>query len=84
MSAEPESIKQSHNYTVTSIEKVDTPDGYPDGDWHRYVIAQGESVIEGFRTGTLNSVKQHAEGFAEDLNARGVVGYSTYSLRKKK
>ena len=71
-------------YRVESVEKTSPPEGMPDGDWHRYVIGQGGSKIEGFKPGSLQSVTEHAETFAEDLNARAARGYSTYAARKRK
>jgi hypothetical protein len=84
MSTQPEPTNNLNNYRVAVVEKAEPPIGYPAGNWHRYVIEQGSSTIEGYRTGTLKSVTQHAESFASDLNERGAVGYSTYSVRKKK
>jgi len=71
-------------YSVVSVEKTDTPVGMPEGNWHRYVIGQGRSKIEGFRLGTLKAVTQHAEDVAEDLNTRAITGKSTYATRKQK
>lgn len=87
MEEQTEQTEQPRNlyqYRVALVEKAEPPAGYPAGNWHRYVIEQGKSTIEGYRTGTLKSVTQHAESFATDLNERGAVGYSTYSTRKKK
>jgi hypothetical protein len=71
-------------YRVMSVEKADPPEGMPDGNWHRYVIGQGESKIEGFKSGSLQAVTQHAEAFAQDLSTRAAKGYSTYAARKRK
>jgi hypothetical protein len=84
MNAEQEAPKRDNRYRVISVEKTDPPEGMPGKNWHRYVIEQGTSRIEGFRPGTLKSVTEHAETCAEDLNNRGVRGYSAYAPRKQK
>lgn len=71
-------------YHVKSVEKTQPPAGMPKGDWFHYVICEGDSVIEGYQPGSLNSVTRHAETFAEDLNARAANGYSFYSARKNR
>lgn len=73
--------RQKHR--VISIEKTDTPEGMSGNNWFRYVIAKGTSRIEGLRTGTLKGVTQHAEAYADELNLRGVRGYSASVTRKK-
>ena len=55
----------------------------PGDNWHRYIIGQGGSKIEGIKPGTLKAVTLHAETVAEDLNARAGKGGSTYAPRKK-
>jgi hypothetical protein len=84
MSTESESDIIESKFRVESVEKADPPEGMPDGDWHRYVVGHGESKIEGYKSGSLNSVTHHAEAFAEDLNARAARGYSVYAGRKRK
>lgn len=70
-------------YQVVSVEKITTPEGLPGDDWHRYVIGQGSSQIEGKKPGSLKSVTKHAEAVAEDLNLRKGGGVSTYAPRKR-
>lgn len=70
-------------YQVVSVEKITPPEGMPGDDWHRYVIGQGSSQIEGKKPGTLKAVTQHAEAVAEDLNLRKGGGVSTYAPRKR-
>lgn len=82
MSTEAEDRTTEPKYKVLSVEKTEPPEGLPEGLWHRYVIGQNDSKIEGFKPGTLQTVTQHAEEFAENLNARSSKGYSTYSSRK--
>lgn len=57
-------------YEVVMVKKITTPGGMPGNNWHRYVIRRDKSEIEGMKPGTLNSVTQHAESVAEDLNLR--------------
>jgi hypothetical protein len=70
-------------YRVMSVKKTATPDGLPDGDWYHYVIGQGRSKIEGLRPGTLQTVTEHANSVADDLNERGSRGFS-YSVTQKR
>ncbi len=70
-------------YQVITVEKTLPPSGMPGDNWHRYVIGQGTSKIEGKKPGTLKAVTQHAEAVAEDLNFRAGKGGSTYAPRKK-
>ncbi len=76
--------KAADKYRVESVEKTEPPEGMPAGNWHRYVIGQGGSKIEGLKPGTLKAVTQHAESVASDLNARATGGNSTYAARKQK
>jgi hypothetical protein len=71
-------------YNVKSIEKTDPPDGMQGDNWYHYVIGQGNSKIEGFRTGSLKSVTQHVNTYTEELNERIRTGGSTYAQRKTK
>ncbi len=69
-------------YKVISIDKIDTPDGMPEGDWYHYVIAYGKSSIDGKKPGTLKNVTQHAETIAEDLNSRSQSKKSVYAPKQ--
>ena len=72
------------HYQVVTVEKIDTPDGMSGTNWHRYVIQRKGHAIEGMKPGTLNSVTQHAESVASDLNERaGGRASSTYAARKR-
>ena len=57
-------------YKVVMIKKIATPKGMPGDNWHRYVIRRDTSDIEGMKSGTLDSVTEHAESVAGDLNSR--------------
>lgn len=70
-------------YEVVTVEKTAAPEGLPGNNWHRYVIGQGSSKIEGKKPGTLQDVTEHAELVAEDLNSRSTKGRSTYAPRKQ-
>jgi len=74
---------QKQQYQVESVEKIETPEGMPGKNWHRYVIRRGSGKIEGMKPGTLNSVTQHAKSVAEDLNLRAGGVYSAYAARKR-
>lgn len=69
-------------YQVISIDKIDTPEGMPEGDWYCYVIGYGRSRIDGKKPGTLKDVTQHAEAIAEDLNLRSQNKKSVYAPRQ--
>lgn len=70
-------------YCVEIVEKTAPPVGMDGDNWHRYVIGQGSSKIEGKKTGSLKEVKRHAEMLAEGINSRMGGGGSTYAPRKK-
>lgn len=84
MSTELENSLRGPRYQVEIVEKTDPPAGMPGDNWHRYVICEGDSRIEGFQPGSLQAVTEHAENFAEDLNNRAANGYSVYAARKRK
>jgi len=84
MSTEPQDSTRKNRYRVVSVEKTDPPEGMPGSNWHRYVIGQGRSKIEGLKPGSLKTVTQHAETVAEDLNARAAGSNSAYAPRKRK
>lgn len=71
-------------YRVKRVEKAETPEGMPAGNWYRYVIGEGRSQIVGLKPGSLSDVTQHAETVAEELNNRATSGISVYSSRKRK
>jgi hypothetical protein len=84
MSAELNEDTYTQKFRVESVEKTDAPEGLPGSDWHRYVIGQGRSKIEGLKTGTLAAVTRHAEAVADDLNLRATKGNSTYVSRGRR
>lgn len=70
MSTEIKNDTNGDKYLVTSVDETDLPEGILVGHWYRYVIGQGNSKIEGFKPGSLESVTEHAEKVVEDLNER--------------
>ena len=85
MTTEFKDSKIGVHYRVISVKKTATPEGLPEGNnWYRYVIGQGRSKIKGLRPGTMKTVTDHAKSVAEDLNARGVRGFSYSVTRKQK
>jgi hypothetical protein len=84
MLSEEEKKSLKEKYRMITVEKISSPEGMPGSDWHRYVIGQGRSRIEGMKPGTLKAVTEYAEEFAENLNSRASGKYSTYAPRKKK
>lgn len=77
-----EDVKPIEKYNVVSIDKIDTPEGMPEGNWYHYVIAYGKSTIDGKKPGTLKNVTQHAEAVAVDLNLRSQGKKSVYAPRQ--
>ena len=71
-----------HKYQVETVEKTTAPEGMTGDNWHRYVIGQGNSRIEGKKSGTLQDVTLHAETVAEEFNLRTGRGGSIYAPRK--
>ncbi len=69
-------------YKIESVETIDPPEGMPDGEWCRYTIGQGHSKIVCIRPGSVETVTQHAEDYAKELNERFISGSSPYSQRK--
>jgi hypothetical protein len=55
----------------SSVTPTPAPEGC-EGQWHRYVIAQGDNQITGLRAGTLNEVIRHVDDLTERLNERRV------------
>jgi len=80
---EKEAPSKKLKYSVVTVEKTNTPAGMTGDNWHRYVIGQGTSRIEGRKPGTLKAVTLHAETVVEDLNSRTGRGGSTYAPRKR-
>ena len=73
----------NRKFNVTKIEKTDPPAGMQAGEWYRYVIGKGSSEIQGIRPGTLQSVTEHAEEYASNLNQRATQGYTAYTAAKR-
>ncbi|MDH3388275.1 MAG: hypothetical protein OEN02_10250 [Gammaproteobacteria bacterium] len=69
-------------FFVARIEETEPPQGMSEGRWYQYTIGRGDSAITGIRSGSLQSVKRHAEEFAENLNQRSALGYSAYAARR--
>lgn len=79
MSTGIEDGSNKDKYHVVSVDKTNPPEGESVGSWHRYVIKKGKSIIEGCKSGSLNSVTEHAKNVAEDINERAArFGRTTY------
>lgn len=72
----------TRKFPITSIEKSRPPEGEADGEWYEYVIGKGTSEIKGKRAGSLKAVTAYVEEYAENLNQRSTLGYSSYAARK--
>ena len=75
-------ILGKRKFFVIDVVATNPPDGVSSGNWYRYIIGHGSSPITGCRSGTLQSVRRHAEEFAENLNQRALLGYSAYAARR--
>ena len=71
-----------NKFPITSIEKIDPPMGETEGEWYEYVIGKGSSSIMGKRSGSLKAVTEYVKEYAENLNQRSTLGYSSYAARK--
>ena len=67
-----------YNYRVVTVEKTTPPDGLGGNNWYRYVIQNGNSLMECKKSGTLKEVTAHADEVAEQINTR-----NTWGARKK-
>ena len=76
-------VKPKLKYHVVTVEKTVAPEGMPGDNWHRYVIGQGGSKIEGTKPGSMKAVTEHAKAVAADLNERSGRGGSNNSPRKR-
>ena len=82
MTDKTEDAPAASKFPVASIEKSDPPEGETGGEWYEYVIGIGSSSIKGKRTGTLEAVTEYVKEYAENLNQRSALGYSSYAARK--
>ena len=73
---------EASKFHITSIKKTDPPAGVTDGEWYEYVIGKGSSSIKGKRSGSLEAVTEYVVEYAENLNQRSALGYSSYAARK--
>jgi hypothetical protein len=71
-------------YAVSRIERTDGPQGSEGNDWYRYVLDNGRSTVVGQRQGTRKDVESYAIHCAEQLNARGLHGKSSWAPRGRK
>jgi hypothetical protein len=72
------------NFSVTAVNRTETPEGIGHGTWYEYVIEGGakRQRITGCRCGSRDQVRQHAENFAPVLNERAKRGYSVFAPRR--
>jgi len=78
----PVVVPNGRKFPIASIEKTEPPSGVPEGEWYEYVIGEGSSAIRGKRAGSLKAVTEYVEEYAENLNQRSALGYSSYAARK--
>src|SRR5690606_15455170 len=56
-------------FRLQSVARTATPEG-SEGDWYRYVIAQGTNLITGMRTGEEAEIQRALNDMVERLNER--------------
>lgn len=56
-------------FHLQSVTRTDCPDG-SEGDWYRYVIAQGSNLITGMRSGSEVEIRTALTEMVERLNER--------------
>lgn len=64
-----------NQYQVIKVEKTTAPKGLSGNNWYLYVIQKGNlvnSVMECKKTGSLQSVTEHANTVAETINLRTI------------
>jgi hypothetical protein len=69
----PPATQDPGDFMLLSIVAVDTPAGCTGTNWRHYRIGQGKNVIEGYRRGTANSVREHVETVILALNERRTI-----------
>ena len=80
-----ETITKDNGYNVVSVKKAAPPEGIETDNWYHYIIKRADSIIEGKRCGTLETVTAHVNEFVEELNTRtGRKGTSIWVLNRKK
>ena len=82
MTDQTEDAPAVNKFPIASIEKTDPPEGETGGEWYEYIIGIGSSSIKGKRIGTLEAVTEYVKEYAENLNQRSALGYSSYAARK--
>jgi len=82
MTDQADDVVEENKFPITSIEKTDPPDGETEGEWYEYMIGEGSSAIRGIRSGSLKAVTAYVKEYAENLNQRSTLGYSSYAARK--
>ncbi len=71
-------------YEIVSILKTESPPGAVGSDWHRYEIAHGTNIINGYKQGSLNSVTAAVEENVAQLNERYLYKRSQVTTPKNK
>jgi hypothetical protein len=71
-------------FKVVRVERTLAEGGGVGQTWYRYILDNGRSTISGQRSGSLKDVTAYATRYAEQLNARGITGHSSWSPRAKK
>jgi hypothetical protein len=61
------------SYRLLSIDPTAAPSGDANDDWLMYRIAQGKSVVTGYRRGSRSSVSAEVERIVIALNERLLV-----------
>ena len=68
MTDEPSVVRK--HYEIVSILRTKSPPGAIGSDWHRYEIAHGTNIINGYKQGSLEYVTAAVEENVAQLNER--------------
>jgi len=68
MTDEPSVVRKQ--YEIVSILRTVSPPGADGSDWHRYEIAYGTNIINGYKQGSLDAVTTAVEVNVAQLNER--------------
>ena len=61
---------EERSFKLISIEESPPPEGVRQGTWHRYVVANGLTEINGYAPGSRRIVQRRAREYVEQLNAK--------------
>ena len=76
-------MDSARHYWVAWVEPTTAPQGAEGNNWYRYALECQQSVLMGWRQGSLQEVTEHALQYTEELNARSRGEASSWPRRRK-